>query len=84
MIQIIFFVYDFRSVSERSHVKNNFCMEKNVGWTARRAPVFLCSGGYMTVSSVVILKILIANAIDTGAKCMYIHMIPIMATENKW
>ena len=37
----------------------------------------------MTGSSVVIWKKIDRESKVYGAKCMYIHMIPIMAAENK-
>ena len=77
MIQLILFVYDF-SVNEGSHVKNNFLYGK-----ACQLDSTTSSGGYITGSSVVIWKILIVNGRYT-VQCMYIHMIPIMATGNKW
>ena len=40
MILLILFYACFCSVSERSNVKNNFCLEKARGWSARPARAF--------------------------------------------
>ena len=38
LFQVIVFVYNFRSVSERGHVK--ICIEKPRGWTAQSTRAF--------------------------------------------
>ena len=40
MIQLILLYACFCSVNERSNVKNNFCLEKPHGWSARRTRAF--------------------------------------------
>lgn len=78
------FLYDFRSINERSCVENNFCMNKPVDLDHTTYTCILCSGGYIAWSSVVIWEITDCKWKVHGAKCMYVHMLKIMASENKW
>ena len=70
----------FCSVNERSNFKNNFCLEKPRGWSARRVHAF-CAMMVILPEVVQVFEKNIDRLFKVySTKCMCKHMIPIMAT----